>query len=197
MCGEDELSPSEADIPWSNDQTCEFQLIQVCSMLAHIRGQLGIPSDIGAVSGLEDWKDTATDFKAIHTHFENLLQQIRASNSSFTGYISILNAKQASEAQKLALVAAELSVKEAKRARALVLVGLVFIPLLLVSSLFSMSEPYSPGHSRFWVYFVVSVPLAMLTVATYFVYDRDMFEWRQWIKWDSASSQANEKDLPY
>ncbi|KAF4467402.1 hypothetical protein FALBO_5727 [Fusarium albosuccineum] len=123
ICGDHDLSAFDPDKQWGEGQSCEFNLLLLCSNLTRIMGQLGIPRDVGTVGGLEDWKDTAADFKAIHAQFQNLLRQVRAVNSSSTDFVSISNAKQAEEAQNIALRTANFSALEAKRARALVLVG--------------------------------------------------------------------------
>lgn len=39
--------------------------------------------------------------------------------------------------------------------------ALIFIPLTFTSGLFSMNAENAPGGERFWVYFVVAVPMTM------------------------------------
>ena len=51
------------------------------------------------------------------------------------------------------------SILEAVNIRRLTYIALVFVPLAWVASLFSMSDAYSPGHERFWVYFATALPL--------------------------------------
>ncbi|KAI8650149.1 hypothetical protein NCS56_01466800 [Fusarium sp. Ph1] len=51
------------------------------------------------------------------------------------------------------------SILEAFTMRRLTFIALVFIPLAWVASLFSMSDAYSPGHERFWIYFATALPL--------------------------------------
>lgn len=46
----------------------------------------------------------------------------------------------------------------------LTVLALIFIPLNYVSSLFSMQSSNAPGNSRFWVYFVVAIPLTLLVL---------------------------------
>ena len=71
------------------------------------------------------------------------------------------------EAQELALRAAERSIREAKSVKALTILGIVFIRLAFVASLFSMSDPFRPGGRLFWMYFVVTLPLLRLIVLGY------------------------------
>ncbi|KAI7762894.1 hypothetical protein LZL87_008335 [Fusarium oxysporum] len=51
------------------------------------------------------------------------------------------------------------SILEAINTKRLTFLALVFVPLAWVSSLFSMSDGYSPGHDLFWVYFATALPV--------------------------------------
>jgi Mg2+ and Co2+ transporter CorA len=46
----------------------------------------------------------------------------------------------------------------------LTVMALVFVPLAYVSSLFSMNEKLAPGGPRFWVYFVVAIPVTIAVI---------------------------------
>lgn len=56
-----------------------------------------------------------------------------------------------------------ISLHEARLSSRLTLLGLFFVPLAYGASLFSMAGDFQPGAPRFWIYFVVSVPLMALT----------------------------------
>lgn len=162
------LTPADLEVHRHNGHCDEDSLIDNCDKLSRVIGRLSLSNPrTGSANG--DWKDTRPKFEALYRRFQDLLQQCRAVNSSIAGLVSLVHA---TTANKEAIA----SNKEAKRARVLVLVGLVFVPLSLASSLFSMAEPYSPGHSHFWVYFAVSLPLAIATVAIYFIYDLRIIE---------------------
>ncbi|EWG53289.1 hypothetical protein FVEG_11752 [Fusarium verticillioides 7600] len=162
------LTPADLEAHRYNGHCDEINLIDNCDKLSRVIGRLS-QLNPRIVSGNESWKDPRPKFEALYRRFQDLLQQCRAVNSSIAGLVSLVHA---TTANKEAIA----SNKEAKRARVLVLVGLVFVPLSLASSLFSMAEPYSPGHSHFWVYFAVSLPLAIATVAIYFIYDLRIIE---------------------
>ncbi|KAH8649115.1 hypothetical protein BX600DRAFT_110344 [Xylariales sp. PMI_506] len=51
------------------------------------------------------------------------------------------------------------SVAEAVNVRRVTYVALVFVPLSWAAGLFSMSQDYSPGGPRFWVYCATAIPL--------------------------------------
>ncbi|KAK4233549.1 zinc transport protein ZntB [Achaetomium macrosporum] len=46
----------------------------------------------------------------------------------------------------------------------LTFIALVFVPLSWVASLFSMSDHYSPGGERFWVYFATALPVLVVVL---------------------------------
>jgi hypothetical protein len=43
--------------------------------------------------------------------------------------------------------------------------GTIYLPLSLTAGLLSMADNFSPGQSRFWIYFAVSLPLLALSFA--------------------------------
>ncbi|ESU10749.1 hypothetical protein FGSG_04860 [Fusarium graminearum PH-1] len=64
------------------------------------------------------------------------------------------------------------SIVEAVSVRRLTYLALTFAPLAWVASLFSMSEPYLPGHNGFWVYFATAIPLlCVVFLLSTFKYD--------------------------
>ena len=65
--------------------------------------------------------------------------------------------------------------------KALTILGITFIPLAYVASLFSMSDGYRPGGELFWVYFAVALPLVVLIIIGYYTlelgYARGSLRW--------------------
>lgn len=57
------------------------------------------------------------------------------------------------------------SLRVSQDANRLTVLGSVFLPLSLVASLFSMSGNVRPGQAHFWIYFAISVPCAIVTLA--------------------------------
>ncbi|ENH63855.1 hypothetical protein FOC1_g10007996 [Fusarium oxysporum f. sp. cubense race 1] len=51
------------------------------------------------------------------------------------------------------------SILEAINTKRLTFLALIFVPLAWVSSLFSISDGYNPGHDLFWVYFATALPV--------------------------------------
>ncbi|KAI3317234.1 hypothetical protein HD806DRAFT_515574 [Xylariaceae sp. AK1471] len=56
------------------------------------------------------------------------------------------------------------SLSEAVDVKLLMYVALVFVPLSWIASIFSMTDDFAPGNSRFWVYFAVATPFSILVV---------------------------------
>ncbi|KAK6349130.1 hypothetical protein TWF730_009886 [Orbilia blumenaviensis] len=61
------------------------------------------------------------------------------------------------------------SIAEAVNVRRLTIIALIFVPLSWVASVFSMGEDFAPGQPKFWLYFVVSIPLCAVIVAFSFI----------------------------
>ncbi|OCK85477.1 hypothetical protein K432DRAFT_421743 [Lepidopterella palustris CBS 459.81] len=115
---------------------------------------LGLPLSEPNSTSTDDWKDYSKDFQYIYLRLKLLKQRADSLMTAMTGLASIAGNRQALD--------------EAKRAKRLTLIGMVFIPLAYSTSLFSMSGNFAPGQSQFWVYWAVSVPLIVVTfVVTY------------------------------
>lgn len=120
---------------------------------------------------LSRWLDPTLDFQFLHLRFSELRRRVECMNGAVTGLASITGNRQAHREQQLALETARRSMREANRTKAVTLVGLVFIPLAYVSSLFSMTDSYAPGGRDFPVYWAVALPLIILVLSMYYVLD--------------------------
>ena len=114
-----------------------------------------------------DWEGDIADFQFLRLRFKEIGDRANALNSLIAALAGLTNNRQAMEAQELALKAAERSIREAKSVKVLTILGIVFIPLAFVASLFGMPDLFRPGGRLFWMYFVVSVPLLGLIVLGY------------------------------
>ena len=59
------------------------------------------------------------------------------------------------------LMETEKSMANSKSLSRLTILGFVFVPVSFMASFFSMGGDFAVGESRFWVYFVVTVPLTL------------------------------------
>ncbi|KAI2471748.1 hypothetical protein F4781DRAFT_75998 [Annulohypoxylon bovei var. microspora] len=69
--------------------------------------------------------------------------------------------------------------------------GGVLLPLSIVSSILSMSDPFGPGGSQFFVFWAVSVPLVFVTILV--IYADSIRKAEVWIEVASSSTTGSEK----
>lgn len=62
------------------------------------------------------------------------------------------------------LVDTKRAISQAEDTRRLTYIAIVFLPMSFITGLFSMSEPYGPGSDRFWIYWVVALPLTAFII---------------------------------
>ncbi|KIX06778.1 uncharacterized protein Z518_04754 [Rhinocladiella mackenziei CBS 650.93] len=114
----------------------------------------------GPVNTARDWTSSRPDFVHLSTRFAKLKRRSASLLTSFTNLASIVGNRQ--------------SLSEARSVRALTYLGLTFVPLSFVTSLFSMNDAYLPGSSssggaqgtggggkRFWIAAVVAAGLVL------------------------------------
>ncbi|KAI1874125.1 uncharacterized protein JN550_002704 [Neoarthrinium moseri] len=169
------LTMDQVEDLWSDIQAWERRMGEYCEALELIMLQIGIPLETPgsthSFSKRMDWKDSTVDYQFLLMRFRELRHITECLNSAITGLANIAGNRAAFKEQQLAAQEAKRNIRETKRTKAITLLGLVFIPLAYVSSLFSMGEPFRPGDTQFWVYFVASVPLIALTLLAYCALD--------------------------
>ncbi|KAL4866209.1 hypothetical protein BDV12DRAFT_138254 [Aspergillus spectabilis] len=166
------FSNSTAEEQWSDIQAWDRRVSEYKDDLQAIMLQLGILFETPNIRTMKSWKESTIDYQFLLQRFNSLHERIRDLNSAITGLASITSSHQAYTEQKLALKASKQSLHEARRAKTLTLVGLVFIPLAYVASLFSMAEPYASGNERFWIYFAIALPLSGFMLTLYYLFSR-------------------------
>jgi hypothetical protein len=160
----DQTHLSAVEANWTDVQFIERRLDKGRVDLEEILLQTGASLDPPNPEAITSWKDVSADFQLLYHRLIYLQQSAERINASITGLASIVGNRQAFREQQLSLHAAE-------KARGLTFIGLVFIPLAFVASLFSMSEPYGPGGDQFWLYFAISVPAGIVVMAAYYIFD--------------------------
>ena len=135
--------------------------------LGAIMLQLRIPFGSFNLKDSVDWRDSTSDFQYLYWRFKEISQRANSLNGSTAALAGLTNNRQAVKAHELALEATERSIREAKSVKALTILGVVFVPLAYVATLFSMSDSYRPEGELFWVYFVVAFPLTGLILLGY------------------------------
>jgi Mg2+ and Co2+ transporter CorA len=154
---------------WSDVQALIRRVGEYKDDLEAILLQLRIPFEKPNLKRTADWKDSTTDYQFLYLRFNEISARANGLNSSTATLAGLTSSYQAVKAQELALEAAQRSIQEAKSVKTLTVLGILFIPPALVSSIFSMSDPYRPGGKLFWVYFIVAFPLIVLVFLGYFI----------------------------
>lgn len=115
-------------------------------------------------TGKEDiWSLIVNDFDLVFGQIEQYGQSLERMIPVVTSMVQLSGSQR--------------SITESVNVRRLTYVALVFIPLSWVASIFSMADEYAPGHSKFWVYFVVSIPLCVVIVSGSYLVNIPNFDW--------------------
>ncbi|KAI0886841.1 uncharacterized protein GGS22DRAFT_199174 [Annulohypoxylon maeteangense] len=159
------FSVERVERDWSDAQSSEKRSAQYCRDIENVMLQLNIEPHTPTYARITDWADCEKDFQFLLAEFRNLRQMTVSFNASMTTLAGIVGNHQAMTQQKQSLL-------EAKRMKVLTFLGLVFIPMTYVCSLFSMEGPFAPGDRLFWVYFLVAIPLVVLVSLGHWILDR-------------------------
>lgn len=157
-----ELDSIWVESGWSDLQVWTWRCNKYCQRVEAIMNSLGIeePSrrDSNTLSATMSITTTCgKDFQGIHRQLMGLRERSDMLVSDFNSVAAIILNREA-------LREANRSIQEAKSVRVLTLLGMVFLPLGLASSLLSMSDDYSPGEKNFWIYFAIAIPLVLFVV---------------------------------
>jgi hypothetical protein len=131
------------------------QIEQALDTLQKIKSSLSGGSGEAASSGCDNAiYGCVDDFTHIHKQISVLQERCQRLIQSLAYVVSIIESKQSSE--------------EAHNLRILTVLGMLFVPLTLMSGIFSMSDRFQPGAEYFWVYFVTSLPIVGLVFSVVF-----------------------------
>ncbi|KAI6769568.1 hypothetical protein HG530_004197 [Fusarium avenaceum] len=167
-----DLATVEAN--WSSCQTLEKRLHQYCYDLEHTLAQMRVPLQRPDLAQVTSWRYVHADFQMLHHRFENARNWVGKINESITGLTGIVGNGQAFREQQLSLEAAI-------RTQNITTVGLLFVPLAYIATLFSMSGEYGPGGDEFWLYFLIAFPVTMVVMVAFvamgWVRNRNIKRW--------------------
>jgi hypothetical protein len=117
---------------------------------------LGIPWGDPSAATCKDWRSSEKDFQYISRRLVALRGDYDRLTAAMVGLGGMTRNRQAvNEARQ--------SLREAKTVKTLTFIAMIFIPLGWIAGIFSMSPPYGPSGSQFWIYFAVSAPTLFLT----------------------------------
>jgi hypothetical protein len=162
---------------WSDLQAWNWRCRKYCDRIEAIMMSLGIeegdarttPSDPSANS----LSSCVKDVLGIHRHLLLLRNRSEMLVGDFTSVAGIvLNREALKEANR--------SIQEARSVRVLTLLGKLFLPLGFSSGLLSMGGDFLLGTDKFWVFFVIAVPLILVVVALAFLVNLGYENGRGW-----------------
>ena len=111
------------------------------------------PGNPGSDSKEED------DFITIFSSLNKCREKIESLTPVVTGMLSVEQAN--------------MSMREAQSISKLTYVALLFLPLSLIASIFSMGGDFAPGNHLFWVYFTVAAPATMVILVLSWIWLQD------------------------
>lgn len=121
------------------------------------------PGDPGSGSGggASDWRSPGADFLYLHRDFRARL----ADYARMTSSLAALNG----------MIGGRISILEAREAKSLTLVAMVFAPPACVASIFSIpSDIFGQQGPKFWWYWAAALPITLVVfLVTYVVHERD------------------------
>ncbi|KAI1439435.1 hypothetical protein F5Y02DRAFT_425824 [Annulohypoxylon stygium] len=174
---------------WSDIQADERRSAQYYKNLKSMMLQLNIALCAPTYAPIEDWTNCEEDFQFLLAEFRRLRRITVSLNASMTTLASMTGNHQAMIQQKQSL-------HEAKRMKVLTFLGLVFIPLTYVCSLFSMQDPFAPGDQFFWVYLLVALPLVGLVSLGNWLLDKSYnYDSDTWSVRDALRARRSSHDI--
>ncbi|EED23182.1 conserved hypothetical protein [Talaromyces stipitatus ATCC 10500] len=96
------------------------------------------------------WNLLIGDIKYVEEQIMQHARSLEALNPIITALIQLADTKRA--------------ISQAEDTRRLTYIAIIFLPMSFLTGLFSMSEPYGPGSDRFWIYWVVALPLTAFII---------------------------------
>lgn len=116
---------------------------------------------------LQDWRSSVPDFLYLHREFSQRL----AAYARMTSSLAALNG----------MIGGRISILEARTAKSLTLVAMLFAPPACVASIFSIpASIFGEKGPEFWWYWAAALPLTILVfLLTYIVHERDVVK-RSW-----------------
>lgn len=170
---------NQVETAWS-----QFKCPEYLEALGAVLDSLGIPQGhepydtFDAVSTVEaaptngaqehppgdgDWLSSAPDFLYLHREFRAHL----ADYARMTSSLAALNG----------MIGGRIAILEARTAKSLTIVAMVFAPPACVASIFSIPfDVFGQTGPRFWWYWVAAIPLTIIVfLLTYLVHERDEF----------------------
>ena len=155
---------NQVETAWS-----QFKCPEYLEALSNVLDSLGIPQgkdpyedlDVTHPGSAHDWRSPNADFLYLHRDFRARL----ADYARMTSSLAALNG----------MIGGRISILEARTAKSLTLVAMIFAPPACVASIFSIpSDIFGQQGPKFWWYWAAALPITVVVfLATYVVHERD------------------------
>ena len=156
---------------WRDVQTADWRSSEFRDDLWDALNQFAISETDSTSPSSNGWADWQSDFRFLFARSKAMIQSTGSLSTSTMGLAGLIGNRQSYQENRVAVQHAEQSLSASRSMKALTLAGIVFIPLTYTSSLFSMTGNFTPGARKFWMYFVVALPLMLAVVLGYFILD--------------------------
>ena len=111
-----------------------------------------------ALHDVSKWDLIVTDLKYLEEQIDQHARSLEALNPIITSLVQLIDSRK--------------SIMQAEDIKRLTYIAIAFVPLTYITGIFSMSEPYSPGNERFWVYWATALPISALIMGVLVLGDR-------------------------
>lgn len=148
-----------------------------CTKERSVRGtKFSTRSDLHDVS---KWELIVTDLRYLEEQIDQHARSLEALNPIITSLVQLIDSRK--------------SIMQAEDIKRLTYIAIAFVPLTYITGIFSMSEPYSPGNDRFWVYWATAVPISALIMGVLVLDGRipAIFASLKQIGWRSEETKKN------
>lgn len=116
----------------------------------------------GSESGLSDYE---RNFKALYRKLERYQGWAERLMGVITSHVNLMETEK--------------SISDSKSLSRLTVLGFFFVPISFVATFFSMGGEYAVGEGRFWVFWVVALPLTAIILVGGFG-KWWLLRWREW-----------------
>ena len=100
------------------------------------------------------WKDWQYDFRWLRMRLSACSNEYQAITRDIAALSNIITSNKAVEESKK-------NAEASRRTEEISIYAFVLIPLTLITGIFSMTDEFAPGGSKFWMYFAVAFPFTI------------------------------------
>ena len=108
------------------------------------------------------WKDWQHDFRWLRMRLSACSSEYQAITGDIAALSNIITSNKAVEESRK-------NAEASRRTEEISIYAFVLIPLTLITSIFSMTDEFAPGGSKFWMFFAVAFPFTLVLLVVIWV----------------------------